>query len=284
MLNKILFAIILGTFAGLAPADAQTTPAAPAKIRGRIIAAHVEGHVEAITKATGAIRVLHEGDMISDGVQVVTAPGAEVVLSFSNGADVNVAGDSTLDIDEFIQDPFSADIKVSELKEEPGTSTTKLNLAKGELVGKVVHLNVDKGSEFTVQTPVGAAGIRGTTFRMIFRPGPNGTALFSIVTADGRVVFRGVTTAPVDIPAGTKVVVTFTVSSGVASTPVIVSPVTPEEATQVAAAAQVIATATATTTFTGSGGGGGGGGGGTSGTPSGSTNQQSSTTSQAGSG
>ena len=82
------------------------------------------------------------------------------------------------------------------MKQEPGTSTTKLNLSKGELVGKVVHLNVDKGSEFTVQTPVGAAGIRGTTFRIIFRPGPDGKAFFSVTTADGRVVFTGITSRP----------------------------------------------------------------------------------------
>ena len=56
------------------------------------------------------------------------------------------------------------------MKQEPGTSVTKLNLTRGELVGRVVHLNVDKGSEFTVRTPVGAAGIRGTIFRIIFRP------------------------------------------------------------------------------------------------------------------
>ncbi|HEY5080209.1 MAG TPA: hypothetical protein VII43_10190, partial [Opitutaceae bacterium] len=117
-----------------------------------------------------------------------------------------------------------------------------------------------KGSEFTVQTPVGAAGIRGTTFRIIFRPGPDGKAFFSVVTTDGRVVFRGVTSTPVNIPAGTKVVVTFDVSSGVATTPVVVSGNTTTDAAQVATAAQAISTAVATTTFTGTNGGGSGGG------------------------
>jgi hypothetical protein len=263
--------------------EAQPAPSAPAKVKGKIVAARVEGHVDAISKADGQTRVLHDGDALGDGTRVVTAPGASVILVFSNGASVDVAAESSLDIDQFEQDPFAADEKVSDMKEEHGTSTTKLNLSKGELVGKVVHLNVDKGSEFTVQTPVGAAGIRGTTFRIIFRPGPNGKAFFSVVTADGRVVFTGITSAPVNIPAGQKVVVTFDVSSGVATTPVIVTAVTPTEAAQIQTAAQSIISANSTTTFSGSGGGGGGGGGADN-TPSNPTNPLPQTTSQAGSG
>jgi hypothetical protein len=284
MLNKILSVIILGAFVGLGSLDAQPAPAAPAKVKGKIIAARVEGHVDAIMKADGQSRVLHDGDAVSDGTRIVTAPGATVILVFSNGATVDVAQESSLDIDQFEQDPFASDEKVSDMKTEQGTSTTRLNLAKGELVGKVVHLNVDKGSEFTVQTPVGAAGIRGTTFRIIFRPGPDGKAFFSVVTADGRVVFTGITATPVSIPAGTKVVVTFDVSSGVATVPVVVVGNTTTDSAQIAAAAQNIATAVANTPpFTGSGGGGGGGGNGTGNQPAPPLVPQTQTTSQTGS-
>jgi hypothetical protein len=287
MLNKILSVFILGAFLGLCSIEAQTAPAvsaAPAKVKGKIVAARIEGHVDAINKADGQTRVLHDGDMLSQGMRVVTAEGASAILVFSNGATVDVAGDSSLDIDEFMQDPFG-DEKISDMTSENGTSTVKLNLAKGELVGKVVHLNVDKGSEFTVQTPVGAAGIRGTTFRIIFRPGPDGKAFFSVVTAEGRVVFTGVTSTPVAIPAGQKVVVTFDVTSGVATTPVVVTPVTTTEAAQVTTAATAIATATANTTIPGSGGGGGGNGGGgtTDTTPSNPPQTAPATTSQTGS-
>jgi hypothetical protein len=209
MLNKILFVILLGVFAGLAPAEAQTAPTAPARVKGKIVAARVQGHVEAILTAGGVPRVLHDGDLLSDQTQVVTSSGASVILVFSNGATVNVSEDSTLDIEKFEQDPFAGELNMGSLKQEPGTSTTKLNLAKGELVGKVVHLNVDKGSEFTVQTPVGAAGIRGTTFRIVFRPAKDGKAFFVVTTAEGVVVFKGVTSAPVSIPAGKTVVATF---------------------------------------------------------------------------
>src|SRR5271154_737884 len=125
MLNKILCIIMLGSILGLASVDAQTpaaTPAAPAKVRGRIIAARITGHVTAVSKVDQTSRVLKDGDEIRDQMTVVTSPGAEAILVFSNGATVNVAGDSTLDIDEFMQDPFASDQKVSEMTNEPGTS------------------------------------------------------------------------------------------------------------------------------------------------------------------
>jgi hypothetical protein len=222
--------------------------------------ARVEGHVDAISNASGQSRVLHDGDLLSDGTTIVTAVGANVILVFSNGATLNVAADSTLNIDEFIQDPFADNIKISDLKAEPGTSTTKLNLTKGELVGKVVHLNVDRGSEFTVQTPVGAAGVRGTVFKIIFRPGPNGTTIFTVLTSEGRVVLRGVSPTPVDIPAGSKVVVSFDINNGVVSGPVSVSGATGSELAQVQVATQAIVTADATTVISNSGGGTSGGG------------------------
>jgi len=270
MLNKLLFVIALGVFSGVASAPAQTLPAqptptpaagAPVRVKGKIIAARVQGHVEATSTVAGAKQtvVLHDGDAVTDDTQVVTAPGASVILIFSNGATVDVAPDSTLKIDEFEQDPFGADVKVADLKQEPGTSTTRLNLTKGALVGKVVHLNVDKGSEFTVATPVGAAGIRGTTFQIVYRPGPNGTALFSVVTAEGQVVFTGTApgSTPVDISAGQQIVVTFDVDSGLPTAPIVLSDLSPAEAAQIQTISQAIINSMLGTTFSGTGGGAG---------------------------
>ncbi|HZZ18002.1 MAG TPA: FecR domain-containing protein [Opitutaceae bacterium] len=205
---------------------APATPAASARVKGKIVAARVQGHVEVKYKNGGTL-VLKDGDMLADGSEVVTSPGANVILVFSNGATVNVAEDSTLDIDQFEQDPFAGDLKIADMKEEEGTSTTKLSLAKGELVGKVVHLNVDKGSEFTVQTPVGAAGIRGTTFKITFKPGKNGKVFFVVTTTEGVVVFKGHTSS-VSLPAGKQVVATFdyTTPAPGSTTPEVTTPVT----------------------------------------------------------
>jgi hypothetical protein len=297
MLNKILLAIALGFFAGLAPADAQTAPAAPARVKGQIVAARVQGHVEAITKADGLTHVLHEGDKVTDQTQIVTSPGASVILVFSNGATVNVSPDSNLDIEQFEQDPFATDQKVSDMKAEPGTSTTKLNLTKGELVGKVVHLNVDKGSEFTVQTPVGAAGIRGTIFRIVFRPSRDGKAFFVITTSDGTVVFRGVTSGPISVPAGKQVVATFnytapTSTGGTTAPPTAIVPVTtndtsPADESQITTIVQDFAGADTTVVFpstNGAGNGTGTGGNSPNNTPSPPAQPAPATTSGAGTG
>jgi hypothetical protein len=185
MLNKILCVAILGAFSLLASADAQSAPPATARIKGQIVAARVQGHVTAISKTTLESRVLRDGDQVSEDSIVVTAAGASVILAFSNGATVDLGGDSRLKINEFEQDPFATDLKASEMKQEPGTSATKLYLTKGELVGRVAHLNVDKGSEFTVQTPVGAAGIRGTILRGLFIPLKGDKARISFETFEG---------------------------------------------------------------------------------------------------
>jgi hypothetical protein len=286
MLNKILFVIALGCFAGLTSTYADST--LEGRVKGRIIAARVEGHVDAISKADGARRTLHDGDLLTEQTTVVTAPGANVILVFSNGATVNVAGDSNLDIEQFDQDPFSESIKVSDIKQELGTSTTRLNLTKGELVGKVVHLNVDRGSQFTVQTPVGAAGIRGTVFRIVFHPLPNGKAFFVVTTADGRVVFTGVTANQVSIPAGKQVVATFDYTPGqpasTASPVTVVTNTPPTETAAIQAASQAIVTATVNTVIppsssngpngngTGNGNGNGGGNGNGNGSGNGNGN------------
>lgn len=296
MLNKILFVAILGVFAGLMPADAQTVPTAPARVKGKIIAARVLGHVDAISNSDGKTRVLQDGDHLADQTTIVTAGNASVILVFSNGATLNVAGDSSLNIEKFEQDPFSEDVKVAALTQEPSTSTTRLSLTKGDIVGKVAHLNVDGGSEFSVQTPVGAAGIRGTTFRIVFRPDPaTGRAFFVVTTADGRVLFTGETSGPVNIPKGKQVVATFNYTppstpggTGTATGVSIpgVTDVSLVELGQIAASTQEIVAAANPIVFSSSGGGGGGGNGngGNNNTPPQPVQPQSALTAGAGSG
>jgi hypothetical protein len=208
-MNKILHVIILCVFMGLVSETAPSASAAPAKVAGQIVAARVQGHVTAISKAIMENRLLHDGDQVSEQTTIVTDPEASVILVFSNGAAVVVAGDSRLDVGEFVQDPFSGNLKVSDIKQETGTSLTKLDLTRGELTARVAHLNVDKGSEFTIQTPVGAAGIRGTFLTVIFRPGKDHKAQFSVQTFEGLVVFTGLTSGPVSIPAGRKIEATI---------------------------------------------------------------------------
>src|SRR5437762_2218032 len=72
--------------------------------------------------------------------------------------------------------------------------------------GTVKTLNRAAGSTFSVSTPAGAAGIRGTTFRIVYRPTGDGQAfLFELSTSEGVVFFEGITgagLASIDVPFG----------------------------------------------------------------------------------
>jgi len=229
---------------------------------GLIIVAKASGDVTAIGP-DGQTITLTKGSEITQGYVVNTGEDSSVILAFSNGATINLAQDSSLSIDEFLQDPFSDEVSLAELTAEPTTSTTKLNLSRGELVGNVKKLNSDAGSSFVVQTPVGAAGIRGTTFRIIFRPDGSGRAFFSLTTAEGNVVLSSGT---MDLPAGISVTdnnevevlvdvqvdaVTGEITvTRAPATPVTVTATSPTTAAEVAAVAQEVSAAAAAVVFT----------------------------------
>jgi len=199
-----------------APAPAAAAPAPVRSVEGDIHAKRVRGTVTAQDNATKATRPLNEGDIIKQGVTVITGKSRDssVVLVFSNGAKVNLAADSILNIEEYLTESSKEQIDVATLVAEPNSSSTKLHLAQGELIGNVVKLNKDRGSEFIVQTPVGAAGIRGTTFRVTFRPDPAnpGHYTFTVSKPEGGVdvttqTSTGTISAPVPVADNREVVV-----------------------------------------------------------------------------
>jgi hypothetical protein len=259
MHKKLLTWFWMLVFTGFVSYTAQSQTAD--RPEGVIKVAKVSGQVTA-TKDGNSID-LSTGTEISQGYVVNTGADASVVLVFSNGATINLAEDSSLSIDEFLQDPFAEELSVASMTAEPSVSTTKLHLSRGELVGNVKKLNADAGSTFTVQTPVGAAGIRGTTFRIIFRPDGTGRAFFSLTTVEGNVVLSsGTVNMPsevavadnkeieividVDVDDATGVI---TVSSG-PDTPVIVIDTPPATQAALAATVQQVAQAIATVVFT----------------------------------
>ena len=203
MKARLIAPIVLGVVVACLVPGAYGQPALLP--RGQIKAVRVIGHV-LVTRVTDKTPVaLQNNDALAQGDVVTTAKNASVVLVFSNGSTVNLGQESKLAIDEFLQNPFGAEIKVGELKEEPSTSRTKLNLTYGELVGSVKKL---KGaSSFLVQTPVGAAGIRGTVFRLVYRPTGTGQAFFTLSTTAGEVIFQGTTGTPVVVGENKEVVV-----------------------------------------------------------------------------
>jgi hypothetical protein len=205
LLSWVLLCGLVSVTAGNALAQSTRTP-------GQIVVAKVRGSVTATSLSAQAAMELTNGTVIGQNTVVTTRADSSVILLLSNGATINLGPESTLSIDEFLQDPFAESVAAADLEEEPSTSVTKLSLSRGELVGNVKKIRADQGSSFTVNTPVGAAGIRGTIFRIIFRPSANGQAFFSLSTAEGRVLFEApVTQQQVNVPGGQEVVVTFNV-------------------------------------------------------------------------
>jgi hypothetical protein len=194
--------IVLGFTATAAWAQTQA---------GVIKTARVSGTVTIIA-ADGSQHAAAEGATIAETDTVVTGANSGVVLVFMNGSSVKLAPNSRLLVEEFKMDPLDTNITVSKLTKEPSVSQTKLNLAYGDMVGDVKKLN--KSSTYGIKTPVGAAGIRGTTFRIVFTLNANGTAAsFSLQTSEGLVVFTGSNGASTQVGAGTQVTVTAEVNT-----------------------------------------------------------------------
>ncbi len=230
---------------------------APGSITGgaeQVLAARVIGTVQ--MTVNGQSTPLRTNDRVPQAAKIVTGANSSVVLVFSNGATTQLGSDTELLIEEFLQDPFASTVRVAELAEEPSRSRTRLSLNRGELVGNVKKLKHAEGSSFTVNTPVGAAGIRGTTFRIVFRPIGAGQAFgalaqpfeFTITTLEGDVGFQpgtpgvpftgttttqvpgttptpvsGTTTIPIiGVPTGQEISMTVTVTQNPAGQLVVV--------------------------------------------------------------
>ena len=161
------------------------------------------------------VEKLVEEKITEQNTVVTTGPASRVILVFSNGATINLAAESQLNIETFQQDPFGGEYSIENATSEPDAkSVTKLRLTRGELVGNVKTLRSDLGSEFTVSTPAGAAGIRGTTFRIVYRPDGNGQAFFSVMTLEGDVAVTttsGTTAAPISVTSEQSVEITVEV-------------------------------------------------------------------------
>jgi hypothetical protein len=199
---------------------AQTAPGpAPASmVVGVIKAANVRGTVTKVNLVDKSESTLRNGEILIQDNAIVTGPGdSSVVLVFANGSTVKVGNESRLEIKEFLMDPLQADIpNVAALTAEPTVSRTHLRLEFGEMIGNVKTLNRAAGSNFSVSTPAGAAGIRGTTFRIVYRPTGDGQAFtFTLSTSEGIVLFEGTTLdgpASVNVPLGQEIVLFATIN------------------------------------------------------------------------
>lgn len=141
------------------------TAANPQAVPGVIRVMRLVGTATIQEDSSGKTVTLRPGDVLAEHYTLKTGPYSSVVLLFSNGSTLIIKAETELSISKFIQDPFQTNTTyMSQLEAEPSQSQTTLKLNYGTLVGKVKPLNTEEGSTYDVATPIGIAGIRGTSF------------------------------------------------------------------------------------------------------------------------
>jgi len=129
------------------------------------------------------------GKSINEGYVVETGADSKVVLLFSTGSLTTLEGKSKMEIKKFFQKEFEGNPKrLTELQEEVSDSEVKLNLNYGDLTFRVKKLR--PGSSFEIESPIGSAGIRGTTGNINVQQDPNTqayTGSFGLI--EGNAVF-----------------------------------------------------------------------------------------------
>lgn len=176
-------------------------------VRGMIKVAKVVGDVTVTDLATTLKSKVALNSLVFEGQSIETGANASVVLVLSNGAIVNLKADSHLEVDQFLQNPFGNTFKVRDATHEPSVSVTKLSLRKGEIISQVKKLNRESGSSFTVETPVGAAGIRGTAFSLSYLPVAS-AGKFVLSMAEGLIRFSPTGGRSVEVGAGRQLAFT----------------------------------------------------------------------------
>ncbi len=137
---------------------------------GAIILLSAKGLVQAIDPVGNVVAgILKPGAVLAEGYSLKTGFGGEAALLFSNGTVATLEPRSLVKIASFLQKGFEAgEQKLSEVQQEPSSSQISLDLDTGSLVVQTKKL--DRTSSFTIDSPVGTAGIRGTEFQMGIAP------------------------------------------------------------------------------------------------------------------
>lgn len=188
-ISRIVQLLILSVFVLVQPLSAAEM------VVGNIRVIKVQGKSAVMIEATGIKSPVKEGVFIRQGTKIITGPDSRVDLVFENGSAVNINPSSQFSIDEFIQDPFNSEgIDFEGVEQAPTTSVTKINVPQGEILFEVTKQK--SGSSFEITTPVGTAGIRGTS-------GFAGGRGFGLAT--GTASFRTPAGNTVTVGAGTQV-------------------------------------------------------------------------------
>ncbi len=120
---------------------------------GQMWLAEVTGDVE--VAAGGKARKAKTDEAVKAESVVTTGRRALATLLLSNGTTLKLAPESELEIEEYLQAPYSGGGKAADLKEEPSVSRTRVTLRRGEVRVTVKPLKAARGSAFALALPAG---------------------------------------------------------------------------------------------------------------------------------
>jgi len=200
-------------FSCIVPAAAQDSADREGNLQpGYILVLSVVGDVKILGDRNPNGSVPTKGTNLGTGDTIVTGVGGRVGLAFSNGSLFEVSENSKFSVQEYLQEPWEFSVQEwNALEAEPTKSQTKAFLDYGELVVKVKTL--DSASSMQVSTPLGVAGIRGTTFKVRMMRNPDGSPKsVTVQLVEGLVNFVPQGGAePTSITPGNSVTVSVTV-------------------------------------------------------------------------
>lgn len=155
--TRVWTVALLAIGAGLAPALAATTPAAPPAPAGQAVAVDQN----AAAAGTAGSRTLVTNGNIFSGDRITTDAKGEAQLHFADDTRMIVGPNSNISIDKFvISGPATA-------------QRITLNAAKGAF--RFITGNAPKQA-YEIDTPVATIGVRGTMFDFAY--GPLGSAVY----------------------------------------------------------------------------------------------------------
>lgn len=168
---------------------------------GAYSAGSVTGDVSYKLAGSAQYQPLSAGVALPQGATIKTGSKSTATIVFGSGSTAVIDSNSEVEISKFVQDVFSGPVPVDS---EPAISETEIKVIDGAVIAKVAKLK--KGSAFTVNSPVGAAGVRGTSFKYSYNSA-SGEAFLQVT--EGGVLFHEKTGNKTTlVQAGKKVKVT----------------------------------------------------------------------------
>ncbi len=163
-------------------------------VAGQAVVVKIQGNASATDAETQVAIPLKAGSLLTARQTVKTEAGAYAIVALSNGAVLRIGESTTLSLTEYkLISPATSYDFANEIS-EPSASQTKIKVSRGEVLLKIKKLRFDQGSQFNVETPVGTAGVRGTTYKVSFKPEER-SADYRVALLEGVVNFRAFTSS-----------------------------------------------------------------------------------------